>query len=309
MTDQAERPSTERAYAPFDPSDVEERTYRSWLEAGYFRPRWTEGVKPFVMTMPPPNVTGELHIGHALTIAIEDALVRWHRMRGEPTLWVPGRDHAGIAGQLVVERKLAADSGLTRHDLGRERFLDQVWEWMNEYGRRIQFQLYRLGTSADWGREAFTMEEGPSKAVRTAFVQLFEKGLIYRGHRITNWCPRCSTALSDLEVEHRERDGQLAFVRYQLVDEPGKEPGSITVATTRPETILADTGIAVHPDDERYRHLVGRHAVVPHVKRVIPVVADAAVDPAFGTGAVKVTPGHDPTDFEIGQRHNLPTVI
>ena len=178
MTDQAERPTGERTYAPFDPKDVEERTYRSWLNEGYFKPRWVEDKAPFVMTMPPPNVTGELHIGHALTIAIEDALVRWHRMMGEPTLWVPGRDHAGIAGQLVVERQLAQQSKQTRHDLGREKFLDRVWEWMNDYGRRIQFQLYRLGTSADWDREGFTMDSGPSRAVRTAFVRLFDKGLI-----------------------------------------------------------------------------------------------------------------------------------
>ncbi|HEX3246144.1 MAG TPA: valine--tRNA ligase, partial [Chloroflexota bacterium] len=293
----------------FDPSAVEERTYASWLEAGYFKPRWTPGKQPFVMTMPPPNVTGELHIGHALTIAIEDTLVRWHRMMGEPTLWVPGRDHAGIAGQLVVERHLAQQSNLSRHDLGREKFLDQVWEWMNEYGKRIQFQLHRLGTSADWDREGFTMDAGPSKAVRTAFVRLFEKGLIYRGHRITNWCPRCATALSDLEVDHFEEEGMLAFVRYQLVDEPGKPGGSISVATTRPETILADTGIAVHPEDDRYTALIGRRAIVPHVGREIPIVSDDVVDPAFGTGAVKVTPGHDPTDFEIGQRHNLPVLM
>jgi valyl-tRNA synthetase len=309
MTDQAERPTTERAYAPFDPSEVEERTYASWLEAGYFKPQWTDGKQPFVMTMPPPNVTGELHIGHALTIAVEDALVRWHRMLGEPTLWVPGRDHAGIAGQLVVERQLMQQSNLTRHDLGREKFLDHVWEWMNDYGRRIQFQLHRLGTSADWDREGFTMDPGPSKAVRTAFVRLFEKGLIYRGHRITNWCPRCATALSDLEVDHFEEDGILAYVRYQLVDEPGKAPGSISVATTRPETILADTGIAVHPEDERYAALIGRRAIVPHVGREITIVADDVVDPAFGTGAVKVTPGHDPTDFDIGQRQSLPVIL
>jgi valyl-tRNA synthetase len=309
MTDQADRPSSERAYAPFDPKAVEERTYASWLDAGYFKPRWTPGKSPFVMTMPPPNVTGELHIGHALTIAIEDALVRWHRMMGEPTLWVPGRDHAGIAGQLVVERQLAQESNLTRHDLGREKFLDQMWEWMNEYGKRIQFQLHRLGTSADWDREGFTMDSGPSKAVRTAFVRLFEKGLIYRGHRITNWCPRCATALSDLEVDHFEEDGILAYVRYSLVEESGKPTGSISVATTRPETILADTGIAVHPEDERYAALIGRRAIVPHVGREIPIVADDVVDPAFGTGAVKVTPGHDPTDFEIGQRQSLPVIM
>ena len=309
MTIDSAAEAPERDYAPYNPAEVEQALYQRWEARGYFKPRPSpEGKPPFVITMPPPNVTGALHIGHALTASIEDALIRWHRMLGQPALWVPGRDHAGIAGQLVVERKLA-EEGISRHDLGREKFLDHVWDWMHTYGEVIRDQHKRLGVSADWDREEFTMDPGPARAVRTAFVRLYEKGLIYRGKRITNWCPRCRTVLSDLEVEHEETQGTLAYVRYPLVGEADREPQYITVATTRPETILADTGIAVHPDDERYRALVGRHAIVPHVRREIPIVADEAVDPAFGTGAVKVTPGHDPTDFEIGRRHDLPTII
>jgi valyl-tRNA synthetase len=303
----AEQPG--RDYAPYDPAAVEQPIYERWERCGYFRPRASvDGKPPFVMTMPPPNVTGALHIGHALTASIQDALIRWHRMRGEPTLWVPGRDHAGIAGQLVVERQLAQE-GISRHDLGRERFLEHVWDWMHSYGSIIQTQHKRLGASADWGREVFTMDPGPARAVRTAFTRLYEKGLIYKGNRITNWCPRCRTALSDLEVEHETVQGTLTYFRYPLVDARAGEPDHIAVATTRPETILADTGIAVHPDDDRYKALIGRKARVPHVGREIPIVADEAVDPAFGTGAVKVTPGHDPVDFEIGQRQGLPIII
>ncbi|MCC6176820.1 MAG: valine--tRNA ligase [Chloroflexi bacterium] len=301
-----------REYQPYDPALVESRIYDEWMRLGLFKPKPPEawgGRQPFVMTMPPPNVTGELHIGHALFVAVEDLMVRWHRMLGDPTLWVPGRDHAGIAGQLVVERELAKE-GKTRHDLGREAFLDRMWDWMERYGKRIRYQMYRLGASADWDREKFTMEPGPSKAVRTAFVKLYHDGLIYRGRRITSWDPVLMTAVSDLEVEYRDVDGQLTYVRYPLV--PTGTPGEaewIEIATTRPETILADTGIAVHPNDERYAAIVGRKAVVPHVRREIPIVADDVVDPAFGTGAVKVTPGHDPTDFEIGQRHDLPIIL
>jgi valyl-tRNA synthetase len=309
MTSDLAAEQSSRDYAPYDPAAVEQSTYQRWEECGYFKPRPSQsGKPPFVMTMPPPNVTGALHIGHALTAAIQDALIRWHRMRGEPTLWVPGRDHAGIAGQLVVERQLA-QQGISRHDLGREKFLEHVWDWMHTYGQIIQIQHKRLGASADWAREVFTMDPGPAKAVRTAFTRLYEKGLIYKGNRITNWCPRCRTVLSDLEVEHEEVQGTLTYFRYLLTPDGADPADHITVATTRPETILADTGIAVHPDDPRYRALVGRLAVVPHVGREIPIVADEAVDPAFGTGAVKVTPGHDPTDFEIGQRHALPIII
>lgn len=254
--------------------------------------------------MPPPNVTGGLHNGHTLFVTLEDIMIRWHRMLGDPSLWVPGRDHAGIAGQLVVERDLKA-RGLDRHALGREAFLEQMWEWMESYGLQIQRQLRRLGASADWSRELFTMDPHHVRAVRTAFVRLFEKGLIYRGHRIANWCKDCQTVLSDLEVEYRELQGQLTYVRYPIVDAEGEW---ITVATTRPETILGDVGVAVHPADARYSHLLGKHVRIPHVDRIGVVVGDEAVDPEFGTGAVKITPAHDPTDFEIAQRHNLPAI-
>jgi valyl-tRNA synthetase len=257
-----------------------------------------------VITMPPPNVTGGLHNGHTLFVTLEDVLIRWHRMLGDPSLWVPGRDHAGIAGQLVVERDLRA-RGIDRHELGREKFLDQMWEWMETYGLQIQKQLRRLGASADWSREMFTMDPHHVMSVRTAFVRLYNKGLIYRGHRITNWCKDCQTVLSDLEVEYREVKGQLTYVRYPVIESEGEW---ITVATTRPETILGDVAVAVHPDDVRYRELIGKHVRIPHVNRIGPIVGDTAVDPEFGTGAVKVTPAHDPTDFEIAQRHNLPAI-
>lgn len=304
----------------YDHHPVEERIYRFWEEGGYFRPRMVPGRAPFVITMPPPNVTGALHLGHAMTATIEDILTRWHRMRGDPTLWLPGEDHAGIATQNVVERELASE-GLTRHDLGRERFLERVWEWVRIYRARITNQHRRLGVSCDWERERFTLDEGLSFAVRTAFVRLFQKGLIYRGTRLVNWCPRCLTALSDLEVEHEEESGYLWYIRYPLLDESFTGPGPwgsgrwaegaqefITVATTRPETLLGDTAVAVHPEDERFSALIGRRAVLPGVSRIIPIIADEAVDPAFGTGAVKVTPAHDPVDDEIGRRHGLPAV-
>jgi valyl-tRNA synthetase len=255
--------------------------------------------------MPPPNVTGELHVGHALTAAIEDAVVRWHRMLGDPTLWLPGRDHAGIAAQLVVERTLTQE-GKTRYDLGREQFLERMWDWIHRYGGIIDEQHRRLGVSVDWDRALFTMDPGPARAVRTIFKQLYDKGLIYRGTRITNWCPRCRTALSDLEVAYQEDDGMLAYVRYPVVESPGE---SITIATTRPETILADTAVAVNPDDPRYQRFIGQHVRVPVVDRKVPIVGDSAVEIEFGTGALKITPGHDPVDYEVGQRHNLPMVV
>ncbi|MBI4289516.1 MAG: valine--tRNA ligase [Chloroflexi bacterium] len=287
----------------YDPKLVEARWYAFWMEKGYFKPRIDPNKPPFTIIMPPPNVTGELHLGHALTATIEDIMVRWHRMRGDPTLWLPGRDHAGIAAQVVVERQIA-QQGLSRQRLGREKFLEKMWEWMNEYGRRISEQHKRLGASCDWSRERFTLDDGPSKAVRTTFVRLYHKGLIYRGERIINWCPRCVTALSDLEVDHRDVNGNLWYVRYQLEG----EDSYITVATTRPETILGDTAVAVNPQDERYTGMVGKKAILPVIGRAIPIIADDAVDRTFGTGAVKVTPAHDPVDFEIGQRHGLPTV-
>jgi len=287
----------------YDPKKVEAKWYQFWLEKGYFTPKIDPEKKPFVIIMPPPNVTGELHLGHALTATLEDIMVRWHRMKGEPTLWLPGIDHAGIAAQVVVEQALAQE-GLSRHELGRERFLERMWQWMAKYRGAIAEQHKRLGASCDWSRERFTMDEGPSKAVRTTFVRLYEKGLIYRGERIINWCPRCTTALSDLEVEHEETLGQLYYVRYRLAD----EDEYITVATTRPETILGDTAVAVNPGDGRYKGVVGKRVILPVIGRVIPIIADDAVDPAFGTGAVKVTPAHDPVDFEVGQRHELPSV-
>ena len=287
----------------YDPQKVEGKWYQFWLEKGYFTPRIDRAKKPFVIIMPPPNVTGELHLGHALTATIEDLMIRWHRMRGDPTLWLPGVDHAGIATQFVVEQSLAAQ-GLTRHDLGREVFVEHVWQWVNKYRSAITEQHRRLGVSCDWTRERFTMDQGPSRATPTTFVNLYQKGRIYRGERIINWCPRCTTALSDLEVEHKETQGQLYYVNYRLAD----EDGFITVATTRPETILGDTAVAVNPQDERYQAFVGKKAILPAIGRVIPIIADEAVDPTFGTGAVKITPGHDPVDFEVGQKHKLPTV-
>ena len=284
-------------------SEVEGRIYDFWMENGYFTPDPDPNKQPFVVIMPPPNVTGELHLGHALTASIEDMLCRWHRMLGDSTLWLPGKDHAGIATQWVVEQQLARE-GTSRQELGREKFLERVWEWVRLYGDTIDKQHKRLGASCDWSRLRFTLDPGPSKAVRTTFVNLYRKGLIYRGERIINWCPRCNTALSDLEVEHEELDGQLYYIRYPL---SGKE-GYITVATTRPETMLGDTGVAVHPDDPRYIQYVGQTVVLPIIGRQLPVVGDPAINPEFGTGALKVTPGHDPTDFEIGQRHGLPVV-
>ena len=293
----------------FNPRQVEEPLYQYWLEGGYFTPKVDPSRKPFTIVIPPPNVTGELHYGHAMFVAFQDLIIRWKRMQGYPTLWLPGTDHAGIATQTVVENELARE-GLTRFDLGREKLVERVWQWKEKYGGIINHQLRRLGASLDWTRERFTLDPGLSRAVREAFVRLYDRGLIYRGSRIINWCPRCNTALSDLEVDHRESESKLYYVRYQLVrtGEGLVEPDHVVVATTRPETMLGDTGVAVNPKDERYAGLVGRLAILPVIGRAIPVVADAAVDPAFGTGAVKVTPGHDPTDYEIGRRHQLPAI-
>ena len=284
----------------YDPASVEQRIYQDWQDAGYFTPEIREGRQPFVIIMPPPNVTGELHLGHALTATIEDALTRWHRMLGDDTLWLPGKDHAGIATQWVVER-LLAEEGTNRHELGREKFQERIWEWVGRYGNTIDEQHKRLGTSCDWTRLRFTLDPGPAKAVRTAFVNLYNKGLIYRHERIINWCPRCATALSDLEVEYQEQDGKLYYIRYPLAD----GSGHITVATTRPESMLGDTGVAVHPEDPRYAAQVGKQAMLPIMDRPIPIVGDEAIEMEFGTGALKVTPGHDVTDFEIGERHGL----
>ena len=287
----------------YDPKKVEDKWYKFWLEKGYFNAHIDPKRKPFVIIEPPTNVTGEAHVGTGMTLTIEDVMIRWNRMKGVPTLFLPGFDHAGIATQVVVERELAKQ-GTDRHKLGREKFEQAVWEWSRTYLRTIKEQKKKMGSSADWSRERFTMDEGPSLAVRTAFVNLYDKGLIYRGERIINWCPRCRTALSDLETEHVDVTGNLWYVRYPLED----GSGYITVATTRPETILGDTAVAVNPEDERFKGIVGKKAILPFVKRVIPIIADDAVDPAFGTGAVKITPAHDPVDFEVAQRHNLPLV-
>ena len=288
----------------YDAAGVEQRIYREWESKGYFRADIREGQPPYVIIMPPPNVTGELHLGHALEKALEDALVRWRRMSGVPTLWLPGTDHAGIATQWVVERQLF-EEGTDRHEVGREAFVERVWEHVEKSGGIIHEQSRRLGISADWQRHRFTLDPGPSKAVRTTFVNLYHKGLIYRHERIINWCTRCATALSDLEVDYQDVDGKLYYIQYPLEDGPGSY---VTVASTRPETMLGDTGVAVHPGDPRYDGVRGRNAVLPIMGRVIPVVGDEAIDPEFGTGALKVTPGNDTVDFEIGQRHNLESI-
>ena len=286
----------------YTPRDVEPRLYEGWERAGAFAADPASDAPPFTIMIPPPNVTGSLHMGHALTFTIQDVLVRWRRMQGRDALWQPGTDHAGIATQMVVER-LLAEQGITRQSLGREAFLERVWQWKKESGGTITRQLRRLGASLDWPRERFTMDEGLSAAVREVFVTLYKQGLIYRDRRLVNWDPKFQSAISDLEVENREVKGSLWHVRYPIADAPGR---FITVATTRPETMLGDTGIAVHPDDERYKDLVGAAAILPLVGRRIPVVADSYSDPAKGTGAVKITPAHDFNDFGVGQRHGLP---
>jgi valyl-tRNA synthetase len=287
----------------YEPGKIEGKWYDFWLKQGYFTPKIDLSRKPFVVIMPPPNVTGELHLGHALTATLEDIMTRWHRMRGEPALWLPGTDHAGIATQVVVEQQLAKQ-GQTKDELGREKFTKLIWQWANKSREDIRRQHQLLGASCDWTREKFTLDEGPSKAVRTAFVRLYNKGLIYRGERMINWCPRCQTALSDLEVEHKDIVGYLYYIRYPRT----KNKGFVTVATTRPETFLGDTAVAVNPQDTRYRELIGTSVTLPIIDREIPVIADDAVDTSFGTGALKITPAHDPTDFEVAQRHNLPLV-
>jgi len=297
----------------YDPRATEGRVYEFWEKRGYFKGRIDPAKKPFSIVMPPPNVTGELHIGHALTDTVEDILIRWHRMLGDPTLWVPGVDHAGIATQNAVEKMLAKE-GVSRHDLGRDAFEEKVWEWVGKYRPIISNQHRRLGASADWSREVFTLDEGPQRAVRTTFKKMFDDGLIYRGERLINWCPRCRSALSDLEVEHEDQQGHLWHLRYPLVDgedaagAPKLGGGALVVATTRPETYVGDVAVAVNPKDGRYASLIGRSVMLPVIQRVVPVIADEAIEMEFGTGAVKVTPGHDPTDFEIGQRHELPII-
>ena len=287
----------------YDPKSVEDRWYSVWESRGYFTARVREGQKPYVIVIPPPNITGILTMGHVLNNSLQDILVRWKRMQGFEVLWLPGTDHAGIATQNVVEKELAK-AGMKRGDLGREEFLKKVWEWKERYGGTIILQLKKLGCSCDWSRERFTMDEGLSRAVREVFVRLHEKGLVYRGRYIINWCPRCHTSLSDEEVDHEEHDGHLWHIRYPLKD----GGGYVTVATTRHETLLGDTAVAVNPSDERYKALVGKTVVVPSVEREVPVIADEFVDPKFCTGIVKVTPAHDPNYFQMGRRHGLPQV-
>ncbi len=286
----------------YEPATFEERIYAAWEKGGYFTPDVDRERPKFSIVIPPPNVTGRLHIGHALVNTLQDIVVRWKRMSGFNTLWLPGTDHAGIATQMVVERKLAAQ-GISRFDLGREKFVEEIWKWKEQHSSEIKDQLTRLGASCDWTRERFTLDEGLSRAVRYVFVKLYEDGLIYRGIAMVNWCPRCRTAISDIEVEFRERNASLWYIDYEVEGSDRK----LTIATTRPETMLGDTGVAVHPDDERYKDLIGKYAILPIANRRIPIVGDAIlVDPAFGTGVVKVTPSHDKNDYETGKRHNLP---
>ena len=289
----------------YEPQEVESRIYETWEKNGCFKGHRDRSRKPFTIVMPPPNVTGQLHMGHAMDSTLQDILIRFKRMQGYAALWVPGTDHAGIATQIKVEEELRTKERLTRYDLGREKFLERVWDWKRQYGGRIVQQQKKLGASCDWDRARFTMDEGCSKAVRETFCELYEKGLIYKGSRIINWCPHCVTALSDAEVEYQDKPGSFWHIRYPIAGEEGRY---VIVATTRPETMLGDTGVAVHPDDERYKDIVGKKCILPLVGREMPIVADDYVDMEFGTGCVKMTPAHDPNDFEVGLRHNLDTI-
>lgn len=285
----------------YNPKQVEDRIYSEWVEQGCFHAEPNPDKKPFTIVIPPPNVTGKLHMGHALDETLQDILIRYHRMKGEETLWVPGTDHAGIATQIKVEEVLRNEEGLTRYDLGREKFLERVWAWKEQYGENIINQLKKLGSSCDWERERFTMDESCSRAVREVFVNLYNKGLIYQGNRIINWCPHCTTALSDAEVVYTDQPGHFWHIKYPIKD----SDGFVIIATTRPETLMGDTAVAVNPDDPRYSSLIGKTLVLPLMNREIPVIADDYVDREFGTGCVKITPAHDPNDFEVGLRHNL----
>ncbi|HOQ07048.1 MAG TPA: valine--tRNA ligase [Clostridiales bacterium] len=284
----------------YDPSQVEDRLYREWMEKGYFHAEPDESKTPFTIVIPPPNITGQLHMGHALDNTLQDILIRWRRMQGYCALWLPGTDHASIATEAKIVETMAKE-GLKKEDIGREKFLERAWEWKRVYGGRIVEQLKKLGSSCDWDRERFTMDEGLSKAVLEVFVRLYEKGLIYRGDRIINWCPKCCTSISDAEVEYEEKEGSFWHIKYPIKD----SDEFVTVATTRPETMLGDTAVAVNPEDERYRDLIGKTVVLPLMDREIPIIADSYVDKEFGTGVVKITPAHDPNDFEVGQRHGL----
>jgi valyl-tRNA synthetase len=291
----------------YNPKEVEEKIYNLWLKSGYFNPdklpRRYE--KPYCIVIPPPNITGELHMGHALNATVQDILIRWRRLQGYKTLWLPGTDHAGIATQNVVEKELKKE-GLTRFDLGREKFIERVWQWKEKYGNLILEQFKKMGCSLDWSRTRFTLDKEYVRAVKTAFLNYYKKGWIYRGKKVINFCPRCQTSLSDLEIEYKEEKGNLWYIKYPI--SKIQYPKSITVATTRPETMLGDTAVAVNPKDKRYKNLVGRKAILPLVNREIPIIADKLVDPKFGTGAVKITPAHDLTDYEISLKHKLPLI-
>ena len=287
----------------YEPQKIEKRIYDTWVEKGYFKATVDKNKKPFTIVIPPPNITGQLHMGHALDNTIQDIIIRFKRMQGYSALWLPGTDHASIATEAKIVEKLASE-GVTKEQIGREKFLEYAWDWKNEYGGRIITQLKRLGCSCDWDRERFTMDEGLSNAVLEVFIRLYNKGLIYRGERITNWCPKCNTSISDIEVEYEEQDGNFWHIKYPLKD----GDGYLMIATTRPETMLGDTAVAVNPEDERYKDLIGKNLVLPLVNKEIPIIADDYVDSEFGTGAVKITPAHDPNDFEVGMRHNLPIV-
>ena len=292
----------------YDPKSFEDKLYESWEKTGQFLPRYKDGVKPFVIVIPPPNVTGVLHMGHGLNNSLQDILIRYYRMKGIPTLWIPGTDHAGIATQNVVEKRLMKE-GKTKHDLGREKFIERTWEVKKEHHDIITKQLKKIGASVDWTRERFTMDEGLSQAVREVFVTLYERGLIYKGQYLVNWCPRCGTALADDEVDHIDTDGAMYHIWYEFADGPAPDGTTrIEIATTRPETLLGDTAVAVHPDDERYKAIVGKKLKLPLTDRTIPIIADTYVDREFGTGMVKITPAHDPNDWEVGKRHNLEVI-
>ena len=289
----------------YDPKGLEDRLYQKWLDKGYFHATVNPNKKPFTIMMPPPNVTGQLHMGHALDNTMQDILIRYKRMQGYNALWQPGTDHASIATEVKVIQSLK-EKGIDKADLGREGFLEKCWEWREEYGNRIINQLKKMGSSADWQRERFTMDKGCSDAVQEVFIKLYQKGYIYKGSRIVNWCPVCKTSISDAEVEHEEQDGFFWHINYPVVGEEGR---FVEIATTRPETLFGDTAVAVNPDDERYKDIVGKMLKLPMTDREIPVIADPYVDKEFGTGCVKITPAHDPNDFEVGKRHNLEEIV
>ena len=287
----------------YNPSDIEDKLYKKWMDKKYFHAEVDRSKKPFTIVMPPPNITGQLHMGHALDNTLQDILIRYKRMQGYNALWVPGTDHASIATEAKIVEAMRKE-GVSKEDIGREGFLKRAWDWKDKYGGRIVSQLKKMGSSCDWDRERFTMDKGCNEAVKEVFVKLYNKDLIYRGERIINWCPHCLTSISDAEVEHEDQAGHFWHLKYELAD----GSGSIQLATTRPETLLGDTAIAVNPKDERYASYVGKTVILPIVHREIPVVADEYVDMDFGTGVVKITPAHDPNDFEVGLRHNLPVI-